>query len=87
MNGDTLELAQMIQSMEGRLGDKISDLKSTVSGMNGAFTVEISGAKARIKDLEDENVREEWKTWIGRFSFGGVIFALHKGMTMLGWKI
>lgn len=87
MNGDTLELAQMIQSMERNIGTQIGDLKAAVSGMNGTFSAKISGAEARIQDLEDENVREEWKTWVGRFSFGGAILAIHKGMTLLGWKI
>jgi len=87
MNGDSLEIAQMISAVHTDLKNDFAGLKAEVAGMNGTFTAKIAGAEARIQDLEDENVRDEWKTWIGRFSFGGAILAIHKGMTLLGWKI
>ena len=87
MNGDSLELAQMISAVHTDLKNDFAVLKSEVSGMKGTFTVEIDGAKARIKDLEDENIREGWKDWLERGVFASFILGIHKMLTLFGVKI
>lgn len=78
MKGDSLELAKMISDVHVDLKEKFGDLQAEVANLRGTFSTDIEGTKLRVKSLEDENVREAWKTWAGRVTFGGVIFRADK---------
>ena len=87
MNGDSLELAQMISAVHTDLKNDFSELKAEVAGMRGTFTTDIAATKLRVTNLEEENVREAWKTWLDRGIIATIILGIHKGLTLLGVKI
>lgn len=87
MNSDSLELANMMSAMETRLSDKIGTVAIAVAGMKGEHTAKIESVELRVKDLEEENVREGWKEWLNRGGIVAVTMVIHKGANLIGWKI
>jgi hypothetical protein len=87
MNDDSLELARMISNIHVDLKNDFGELKAEVSGMKGTFTTDIAATKFRVSELEAENVRQGWKDWLDRGILATIILGIHKGLTMLGWKI
>lgn len=87
MNGDAGELASLMRNIETRLGDKLEDLKSEVSGMNGSFTANHAALKDRVIGLEQINIREGWKEWIRVAVVIPIMLLIHKVLTALGIKI
>ena len=87
MNGDSLELAQMISNIHVDLKKDFGDLKAEVSGMKGTFSTDIAATKLRVTELEKENVRQGWKDWLERGVLASFILGLHKILTLFGVKI
>ena len=87
MNGDSLELAQMISNIHVDLKKDFGDLKAEVAGMRGTFSTDIAATKLRVTDLEKENIRQGWKDWLERGVFASFILGLHKILTLFGVKI
>lgn len=87
MNGDSLEIAKMISQVHADLKKDIGEVRVQVAGMNGTFTTDIAATKLRVTNLEAENVREGWKTWLDRGIITSIILGIHKGLTLIGVKI
>lgn len=78
MNGDALELAQMISSAESRLSTQINKVATEVAGMHGTFTTEIRSIKDDVQGVKD-GIKDD-KFWHNIKAYSGPVMVVVYGV-------
>jgi len=80
MNGDALELADMIQKVERNLSQQLSDYRAEMAAHN-------SGIDVRVNNLEDKIKTQENRQWYHSIGVTMLNFTHHVLSTHFGWKV
>lgn len=89
MNGDALELANMIQNLGQNLNERLEnqtkDLKKEISKISVDFATHKSQANLRIQTLEDDQKRDRFWHRVQAVIVLPIAGALHQFATWFGW--